>query len=140
MSSRRVVIWSFVCVSVIALSISVLLPSLTSPRLEPSVMRCSSNLKQIYTAMFLYADENHNAAAPDFATLLETEDLVPEVFVCWVTNDTRTTATRPALLRVDLTPGSGHCSYVYVAPPGRFDLLPPDVVLAYEPPATQPGL
>ena len=127
-----------IAVAVFALLIAILLPSLNRRRDEPAVLTCASNLKQIGQAMLLYANENRDQMPPDFVALLETEDLVPEVFVCWGSGDEKTTATQPTAIRADFAAG-GHCSYVYVAGLGRYSQIGADDVVAFEPPGHHDG-
>lgn len=93
---------------------------------------CYSNLKQIGQAIYLYANENRDAMPPDLVALIETEDLVPEVFVCRSSDDKRTAATQPAAIRADFAAG-GYCSYFYVAGLGPYSKLSPFEVIAFEP-------
>jgi hypothetical protein len=126
---------AIVGVVLVALAIAfVVYPRRTGGRINYNHVACAGNLKQIGQAMRLYANENGGAMTPDFARLIETQDLVPECFVCRSTNDVKSTATDPAVLRADLAPGAGHCSYVFAGATGRFDVLPPDDVVAFEPP------
>lgn len=105
-------------------------PSIIREREPAYRVKSASKLKQIGHAMLLYANENAQASADSFVTLLRTQDLVPEVFVC------PTTEARPAA-SVDAfaaDPGPAHCSYVYLADrlPMPFDALPPLAILAME--------
>ena len=119
----------------LALLLLILVPTLQTSRHGPgySRLRCASNLRQIGTAFALYATENGGALAPDFATLLQTQDLASDLFVCSSTDDDRSTATQPSMLRADLVHGSGHCSYVFVGGAGKLSEMTGDDVLAYEP-------
>jgi hypothetical protein len=95
--------------------------------------RCSSNLRSIGQAVQMYANENRGNFPPDFATLLLTQDLTSEIYVCFATNDTRATGPTTQAIADQLSAG-GHVSYVYV---GRGLTLksPADAVVAYEPAA-----
>jgi prepilin-type processing-associated H-X9-DG protein len=54
-------------------------------------VKCASNMKQIGQAFLFYSNENRNLYPPDLATALATQDLVPEVFVCPMSNSERAT-------------------------------------------------
>lgn len=115
------------------LGIGVVLPSLNRTHEHSAWISCSSNLKQIGQAMLLYANENRDQMPPDFVALLQTQDLVPEVFACWGAGDEKTTATQPAEQRADFA-GGGHCSYIYVDRLGRYSKIAYDDIVAFEPP------
>ena len=48
-------------------------------------------MKKIGQAFLLYSIENRNLYSPDLATALATQDLVPEVFVCPMSDSDRAT-------------------------------------------------
>lgn len=54
-----------VVVSIIAILTSILMPALRNAREKAKQISCASNLKQIGTAMFLYANENKGCFVPD---------------------------------------------------------------------------
>lgn len=69
---------------------------------------CLRHLSRIRTAILLYAND-HGMARPDsLATLLRTQGLTPDDFLCH--NDDATAARTAA----DFNDGPAHCSYVYV--------------------------
>ncbi len=53
-----------VVVAIIALLIAILLPSLGRARDTAKTVRCSSNLKQLYTGITLYAAQNDDIFMP----------------------------------------------------------------------------
>ena len=60
---------------------------------SPTASQCGevhSNLREIGLAIQMYANANHGRFPDDFATLLRTQDLTPEVFVCPVSENDRT--------------------------------------------------
>ena len=98
----------------------------------PNRMTCASNLRQIGQGIQMYANDNHGQFPPDLATVLLTQELTSEVFVCYRTSDTRATGPTTRAVAANLEAG-GHLSYVYC---GRgMDMnAPATAVLAYERP------
>ncbi len=87
--------------------LSILLPSLNRARETANRVKCAANLKAIGNALLLYANENRGMYPPDFQTLINTQDISFDSFVCPSSDDQR------ASQMSDLsTPG--HLSYVYV--------------------------
>ena len=111
--------------------IGVLLPSLNHTRHYSPEQRCASNLRQIGQGVQMYANENRGAFPPDFPTLLLTQDLTAEVFVCNQTGDVRATGRDMQAIAGQLMAG-GHLSYVYTGR-GLTAQSPADAVVAYEP-------
>ena len=109
----------------------VLVPSLHSRREHPAWVRCASNLRQVSQGVQMYANENHGLFPPDFETLLLTQDLTSEVFVCYCTNHERATGPTTQAVAEQLSAG-GHLSYVYTGR-GMDWQTPRGAVLAYEP-------
>src|SRR5258708_2931751 len=54
----------FVVVGIIALLIAMLLPALRKARTQAMAVQCQSNLRQIGTAFYMYATENHDYIPP----------------------------------------------------------------------------
>jgi prepilin-type processing-associated H-X9-DG protein len=61
---------------------SILLPSLNRARETANRVKCGSNMRQIGQAILLYSNENKGKYPPDLATLIKTQDITAEVFVC----------------------------------------------------------
>lgn len=53
-----------VVISIIALLVSILMPSLGAAREQAKLVTCSSNLRQLGLAIFMYADEYNNKVPP----------------------------------------------------------------------------
>src|SRR5205085_1349876 len=94
--------------------------------------KCGSNLRQIGLAIQMYIDDNRGRLPPDLATVMTTQDLTSEVFVCPSTADERAAGpSTQALLAEFAKPG--HCSYVLASPlPKMWNAVKPAHVLAYE--------
>jgi prepilin-type processing-associated H-X9-DG protein len=93
---------------------------------------CASNLRQIGQAILLYCNENNSTYPDTLGTLLLTEDITAEVFICPLTNVPRSTAptTRAQADEID----SGKCtSYIYLGKGMNARTVPADAVIAYEP-------
>ena len=80
--------WLFVAVGVAIglfvffLIAGLMLPSITRSRPVANQVKCASNLRQIGQAILLYSQDHDGQYPDDFATLLLTEDITSEVFVC----------------------------------------------------------
>lgn len=118
----------FVCVFVL---VPILIRSLDRSRYHDPRLKCASNLRQIGQGVQMYANENKGAFPDDFAALLLTQDITSEVFVCYITNDTRAEGPTTQAVAANLTAG-GHLSYVYVGK-GLTSYSPQTAVVAYEP-------
>src|SRR5678810_1223739 len=71
-----------VVIGIIALLISILLPSLNRARETANRVKCASNERQIAQAILLYANENKGKYPPDLGTLIRTQDIAPNAFTC----------------------------------------------------------
>lgn len=65
-----------------ALMTSVMLPSLNRARETANRVKCASNMRQIGQAILLYANENKGNYPPDLGTLIRTEDITADAFIC----------------------------------------------------------
>jgi prepilin-type processing-associated H-X9-DG protein len=123
---------SFFIWGVLALLISILLPSLNRARETANRVYCASNLRQIGQAELLYANENRGLLSPDFPAILMTQDITAPVFVCPASDDTPAPApANPAAVHQQAAVLHQHCSYKYV--PGQNNAAPATAVIAYEP-------
>ena len=127
-----VFLWIVVAVIATALSVSMLLPSL-SGRSRPlsNRVKCASNLKQIGNAMLLYSLD-HGGRYPDGIEGLLEEDITTPVFICPQTNDSPAKAGPTTKATAANVESGGHLSYVYIGK-GMMNSAPADVVVAYEP-------
>ncbi len=116
-----------------------LLPSVQSHGYSNRV-HSASNLRQIGQAIRLYSNDTHGQYPDTLFTLLQTEDITPQVFIS--PSDSINTEAQGATTQAmeDQFSTGLHCSYVYL---GRgFDThmnLPADVVVCYEPRSVNSG-
>jgi len=113
----------FVGVAVWGCLLSILLPSLNRARETANRVKCAANMKAIGNALLLYANENRGMYPPDFQTLINTEDITFDSFVCPSSSDTRANQMSDLSTR-------GHLSYVYI--PGLNSRATADQVIVYE--------
>lgn len=69
-------------VGAVAVTTSILLPSLNRARETANRVKCASNLRMMGQATLLYGTNHQNAYPPDQGTMLDQVDLVPEMFIC----------------------------------------------------------
>jgi prepilin-type processing-associated H-X9-DG protein len=123
-----------IVVGIVALLVSILLPSLNRDRYSSNRVKCSSNLRQIGQALLLYSVD-HGGRYPDsFDELLVAmnDPGFEQVFCCPDTNDTPAAGPTTQAVAANLTAG-GHLSYVYAGRGWTSTTATADVVLAYEP-------
>jgi prepilin-type N-terminal cleavage/methylation domain-containing protein/prepilin-type processing-associated H-X9-DG protein len=74
-----------VVIGIIALLVSILLPALQAAREQAQTVQCSSNLKQVYMALNMYAQDNNGLIPPHSATLPRAPTAPPggNVFPYW---------------------------------------------------------
>jgi len=108
--------------------VSIMLPSLSRARETANRVKCASNMKQIGTALLLYANANSGVYPPDLVTLMNTTPgLSPAMMTCPSSMDT------PAPNAATLNAG-GHLSYIYLPTPSlRAMSSPAGTVVLYEP-------
>jgi len=110
---------------VIAIPMSILLPSLSRAREIANRVKCAANERSIGMAILLYCNDNRGAYPPDLATLAKAEDVDLKTFVCPSSNDTPATSTDTLL-------SGGHCSYVYLGKGLNARTVDPSAVVLYE--------
>ena len=117
---------------IVLLGIAFLVFSIVAPVLhrmrETSTTLCIRNLNHLGLAMLLYAD-GHDGATPDsFATILRTQDVTPDIFICQEDDAT------PAKDAASFSDGPAHCSFVYVGDrmPMPYKDIPADAVIAFD--------
>ncbi|MFT3784831.1 MAG: DUF1559 domain-containing protein [Tepidisphaeraceae bacterium] len=79
---RRAVLIVVAVVLIAILLIAAFLPSLGKPREAAQRAKCMSNLRQIGTALAVYAQGNAGQLPPDLMVLAGSTDLPRDVFIC----------------------------------------------------------
>jgi hypothetical protein len=111
---------------------AVLNPPTSSSRPRAYMVMCSSNLKQMREALWIYANARGGLLPPDLGMLITHAELTPAVLVCPATSSSPSTAATPAAQASDIVNKPGCCDYVYLAAGLNIDALPPDYVLVHE--------
>src|SRR6185436_19766564 len=95
-----------------ALMASILLPSLNRARETANRVKCASNERQIGQAMLLYSNDNKGRYPPDLGTLLKTQDITIEVFVCPSSSNAIPAEVRGAPVDVQAAWVNANASYI----------------------------
>ena len=77
-----------VVIGIIALLISILLPSLNKARETANRVKCASNMRIIGQALLLYANQNHGVYPPKLDDLITSQLIDGQPFVCPSSGDT----------------------------------------------------
>ena len=102
----------------------------TAQMQQVNTIKCSTNLRQIGQAILLYSNDNRGAYPPNLATLLTTQDISAEVFICPDTTDTPAPGSTPQAQAAALN--GHHLSYIYLGA-GMNNTAGAQTVVAYEP-------
>lgn len=129
---RLTLIQWLVVVGIIALFVSLILHSLARMRASSGILPCPSHFRQIGQAICLYAIDNAGQYPPDLPTVLRTQQIGADVFICPNSSEKPAKGDSPQQQAVQLL--RGHCSYIYV---GRTFTTKtnPECVVAFEDPA-----
>ena len=102
----------------------------------------SITLRQIGTAIELYARENRGAFPPSFEVLMVQQDLPASTFICRHSGHTPATGPTCQVAARRMATVPGHCSYVYLAAGRKTTTVRATEIVAYEPPGTHsaPGM
>lgn len=124
----KLVVGIVLSIAAVLLLGSAFLPTLCRSRETANRVKCSSNLRQIGTAIELYA-RDHDGVLPDsFATLARSGDLVPEVFTC----PSSTAERADSIEKLATRPTKDNCNYTYLGDGLRHPDVNEDVILMVE--------
>jgi prepilin-type processing-associated H-X9-DG protein len=114
-----------------ALLVSILLPSLNRARETANRVKCGSNERQIGMAILLYSNENRGKYPPDLGSLVKTQEISPQVFVC----PSGDTPPPPPFANLDEAAKwvNEHSDYIYVGA-GMNSSVGAEVIVLYEKP------
>jgi prepilin-type processing-associated H-X9-DG protein len=94
-------------------------------------VKCGSNMKQIGQALLLYANENSQKYPPDLGTLLVTQEITAEVFLCPSTGLTPPSGLGQWTREKQVAWVNANTSYAYRGA-GKTNTLPKSYILLYE--------
>jgi len=111
--------------------VSILLPSLNRARETANRVKCASNMRQVGQGILLYSNENKGKYPPDQGTIVKTQDLVANVFVC----PSGDTPQPPKFANLDEAAKwvNEHSDYVYLGV-NMNNRVGADVIVLYEKP------
>lgn len=114
-----------------ALLTSILLPSLNRARETANRVKCAANMRQIGMGILLYSNENRGKYPPDLATILRTQGITIDVFIC----PSGAAAVPPEIMAANADAQGAwvndNSAYVYVGQ-GLTNAAPADRVVLYE--------
>jgi hypothetical protein len=129
----HVAVWAAIAV----LLLLMIWPTRRQSHDHPPELRCRSNLRQIGMGVMMYANENNGSFPDDFETIVLTQEMTSDVFVCAASNDTSAVGPTTRAVAAQLSAG-GHLSYVYTGKALTSE-SPANAVVAYERPGNHPG-
>lgn len=121
-------------VLLLAVGVSLLLPTLCRSREPANRVKCASNLRQIGQAIAVYANSHGGRFPPDLQTLAVESDLTSAAFVCPSSNDIPANINKASDWAEAFKPDSHELSYVYVAGGLGTSDVSSESILAYENP------
>jgi len=122
--------WSVGVLVVLLLLAMVLLSSMGRARETAKRVMCSSCLKQIGQAAYLYSNDHGGQFPPDFTTMLQTQDITAEVLTCPSSDVYKAPGATTQQIVASMLAGD-HLSYAWTGAGLRND-APADVVLAFD--------
>jgi prepilin-type processing-associated H-X9-DG protein len=121
-----------------ALMTSILLPSLNRARETANRVKCASNERMIGQAMLLYANENKQKYPDDLGTLVKTQDISVDAFVCPTADNSIPAEILNGTLDQKAAWVNEHADYVYLGK-GQTTSSPADRIMVYEKPGAHEG-
>jgi prepilin-type processing-associated H-X9-DG protein len=121
-----------------AMLVSVLLPSLNRARETANRVKCASNERQIGQGLLLYANENKGKYPDDLGTLMKSEELTPEVFLCPTRGETMPPEVAQMTPDQKVAWVNEHSDYLYLGK-GQTSSAPADRIIVYEKPDAHNG-
>ena len=118
-----------VLVALLLLAI-LLLPTMGRARETANRVKCSSCLKQIGLAALLYSNDHGGQLPPDFATMVQTQDITADVFTCPSSDVYMAPGATTQQVVASMLAGD-HLSYAWTGAGLRND-APADIVLAFD--------
>lgn len=115
-----------------AMMFSILLPSLNRARETANRVKCASNMRQIGQAILLYSNENRGQYPKDLGTLLITQDIGIDVFICPSGNYEIPAHIRQAPVEQQAAWVNENAAFVYVGTGLTMNTARPDEVVLYE--------
>ena len=122
--------WALGGIVVVVLLASLAVPSLGRARETANRVKCGSCLKQIGLAALLYSNDHGGQFPPDFATMLQTQDITTEIFTC-PSSDVERARGATTQRVVDSMLAGDHLSYAWTGADLTND-APADVILAFD--------
>jgi prepilin-type processing-associated H-X9-DG protein len=136
----RFLIWAVGIIASGIMVILVLSPLFYQASKNAYNVKCESNLRQIWQAIALYAQENGGQYPLSLAVLLAHKDITPSMLVCPASSDEAASAPDTAGVVAEVeaaennAPGHKHClSYVYVGRGLNSKTASKETVVVYEP-------
>lgn len=136
---RWFAVWIVLLIVTLFLIFSAASPWLNSDHHSSTREICASRLYQIGEGILMYASENGGCLPPDLRTIAEKGDLSANTFVCPASHDTPAAPGPTSRATANNIVQPGHESYIYIGAGLRFQGLPADAVIAYEPLANHGG-
>jgi prepilin-type processing-associated H-X9-DG protein len=114
-----------------ALVSSILLPSLNRARDTSNRVKCAGNERQIGQAILLYANEHKGRYPQDLGTLVKSEPIDLDAFICPASGDSVPQNIRTAPKDAQATWVNDNSNFVYIGQGLNFN-APADAVVLYE--------
>ena len=102
-------------------AVLIVMPSSGRAREPAKRVKCSNNLRQIALAIRMYADGNGGQLPPDLGTVLRTQEITADVFICRSADDTSAMGTvEEQAANHDHKPRDGGATFVFADSSARY--------------------